>query len=82
MTAQIQALTNTITTLSKANAAAVKENKNPNNGGGGGGGGSSSGGSGSRNPGCGGGNRDDGAVVPMEITFMDNGGNILVYVNS
>jgi hypothetical protein len=57
MTAQIQALTNTIATLSTAIAAAAKENTNPNNDGDGGGGGSGGG----RNCGRGSGNRDDGA---------------------
>ncbi len=50
MTAQIQALTNTVAMLSTAIAAAAKENENPNNGGGGGSG---------RNCGHGSGNRDN-----------------------
>ncbi len=54
MTAQIQALTNTVATLVTAIAAAAKENKNPNDGGSGSGGGGR---------GHGGGNRDDGDSV-------------------
>jgi hypothetical protein len=57
ITAQIQALTNTIAMLSTAIAVAAKENKNPNDGGGGGGG--SGGSSGGRDRGHGGGIRDD-----------------------
>jgi hypothetical protein len=70
MMAQIQALTNTIATLSTAIAAAAKENKKPNNGGGGGsgsggGGGGRGGGGSDRDFGHGGGNRDDGALCCM-----------------
>jgi hypothetical protein len=56
MTAQIQALTNTVAMLSTPIAAAAKENKNPNDGGGS---------SGSCNRSCGGGSRDDGAFRYM-----------------
>jgi hypothetical protein len=60
MTAQIQALTNTLAMLSTAITAAAKENKNPNGSGGGGsgGGGGGGGGSGGHDRGCGGRNRD------------------------